>query len=203
MHDGGRPAAAPPAKVTVRFNGTIIGTIDVRPGFQEYRLALPADSSGRPRARRPGAAHARVHRVGAAGFPRRHRRPSSRRHGRSRGRALTMRTPADLRASRARAGAAGGRGARAPRMGVARRGDARAEVRRVLLLRLERIGDLLMVLDAIRDARAAWPDGRDRSRGRQLERAARAADSRRSRRIDVADAPWLARGGAARCRGRR
>ena len=30
-------------------------------------------------------------------------------------------------------------------------------VRRVLLLRLERIGDLLMVLDAIRDARAAWP----------------------------------------------
>src|SRR5438093_2143724 len=31
-------------------------------------------------------------------------------------------------------------------------------VRRVLLLRLERIGDLLMVLDAIRDARSAWPD---------------------------------------------
>ena len=43
MHDGGRPAAAPPATVTVRFNGTIIGTIDVRPGFQEYRLPLPAD----------------------------------------------------------------------------------------------------------------------------------------------------------------
>jgi hypothetical protein len=43
MHDGGRPVAAPPARVTVRFNGTIIGTIDVRPGFQEYRLSLPAD----------------------------------------------------------------------------------------------------------------------------------------------------------------
>jgi hypothetical protein len=43
MHDGGRPVAAPPAKVTVRFNGTIIGTIDVRPGFQEYRLPLPTD----------------------------------------------------------------------------------------------------------------------------------------------------------------
>ena len=42
-------------------------------------------------------------------------------------------------------------------------------VRRVLLLRLERIGDLLMVLDAIRDARAAWPDGGDRSRRRILE----------------------------------
>jgi hypothetical protein len=43
MHDGGRPVAAPPARVTVRFNGTIIGTIDVRPGFQEYRLPLPTD----------------------------------------------------------------------------------------------------------------------------------------------------------------
>lgn len=43
LHDGGRPAAAPPAKVTVRFNGTIIGTIDVRPGFQQYRLPLAAD----------------------------------------------------------------------------------------------------------------------------------------------------------------
>jgi len=31
-------------------------------------------------------------------------------------------------------------------------------VRRVLLLRLERIGDLLMVLDAIRDARDIWPE---------------------------------------------
>lgn len=43
MHDGGRPAAAPPARVTVRFNGTIIGTIDVKPGFQDYRLALAPD----------------------------------------------------------------------------------------------------------------------------------------------------------------
>ena len=43
MHDGGRPAAAPPARVTVRFNGTIIGTIDVKPGFQEYRLPIPAE----------------------------------------------------------------------------------------------------------------------------------------------------------------
>ncbi len=43
MHDGGRPAAATPARVTVRFNGTIIGTIDVRPGFAEYRLPLTAE----------------------------------------------------------------------------------------------------------------------------------------------------------------
>jgi ADP-heptose:LPS heptosyltransferase len=31
-------------------------------------------------------------------------------------------------------------------------------VQRILLLRLERIGDLLMVIDAIRDVRATWPD---------------------------------------------
>jgi len=43
MHDGGRPTAAPPARVTVRFNGTILGTLDVKPGFQEYRLAIPAE----------------------------------------------------------------------------------------------------------------------------------------------------------------
>jgi hypothetical protein len=34
----------------------------------------------------------------------------------------------------------------------------RRAVKRVLLLRLERIGDLLMTLDGIRDARATWPD---------------------------------------------
>jgi heptosyltransferase-1 len=39
-----------------------------------------------------------------------------------------------------------------------RRRRAPGPVRRVLLLRLERIGDLLMVLDAISDARAAWPE---------------------------------------------
>ena len=38
------------------------------------------------------------------------------------------------------------------------RRSSAGHVRRVLLMRLERIGDLLMVLDAIRDARAAWPD---------------------------------------------
>src|SRR6266849_1699112 len=38
-----------------------------------------------------------------------------------------------------------------------RRPAGAGPVRRVLLLRLERIGDLLMVLDAIRDARTAWP----------------------------------------------
>ena len=39
-----------------------------------------------------------------------------------------------------------------------RRSASAGAIQRVLLLRLERIGDLLMVLDAIADARAAWPD---------------------------------------------
>jgi hypothetical protein len=43
MHDGGRPAAAGPARVTVRFNGTIIGTTDVKAGFREYRFPIPAE----------------------------------------------------------------------------------------------------------------------------------------------------------------
>ncbi|MFI5176939.1 MAG: hypothetical protein ACHQO8_00145 [Vicinamibacterales bacterium] len=43
MHDGGRPASAPPARVTVRFDGVVIGTIDVGSGFREYRLPIPAE----------------------------------------------------------------------------------------------------------------------------------------------------------------
>ncbi|HUL73378.1 MAG TPA: glycosyltransferase family 39 protein [Vicinamibacterales bacterium] len=43
MHDGGRPASAPPARVTVRFDGVVIGTIDVGSGFRDYRLAIPAE----------------------------------------------------------------------------------------------------------------------------------------------------------------
>ena len=54
---------------------------------------------------------------------------------------------------------------------------AAAPVRRVLLLRLERIGDLLMVLDAIRDARAAWPDAEIDLAVGSWNRAAGAADS--------------------------
>jgi 4-amino-4-deoxy-L-arabinose transferase-like glycosyltransferase len=44
MHDGGRPVAqgASPARVEVLFDDTPLGTIDVTPGFREYKLALPA-----------------------------------------------------------------------------------------------------------------------------------------------------------------
>jgi ADP-heptose:LPS heptosyltransferase len=65
--------------------------------------------------------------------------------------------------------------------------------RRVLLLRLERIGDLLMVIDAIREARACWPaaeiDLVVGSWNAPLARLIREVNS-----VQVVDAPWLARG---------
>ena len=67
-------------------------------------------------------------------------------------------------------------------------------VRRVLLMRLERIGDLLMVLDAIADARAAWPDAAiDLAVGSW--NAPLAALIPGIREVLVADVPWLAREG--------
>jgi len=42
MNDGGRPAAAPQARVDVYFNGTHLGGTDVGAGFQDYRFTLPA-----------------------------------------------------------------------------------------------------------------------------------------------------------------
>jgi lipopolysaccharide heptosyltransferase II len=69
-------------------------------------------------------------------------------------------------------------------------------VRRVLLLRLERIGDLLMVLEAIRDARAAWPDADiDLAVGSWNEPLAKLIPG--VTRLQVADAPWLARDSGA------
>ncbi len=68
--------------------------------------------------------------------------------------------------------------------------------RRILLLRLERIGDLLMVLEAIRDARRAWPDAQiDLAVGSWNAPIARLIPDVSS--VLVADAPWLARGAAA------
>lgn len=68
------------------------------------------------------------------------------------------------------------------------------DVSRVLLLRLERIGDLLMVLDAIRDARAYWPDATiDLAVGSwNAPIAALVADVNH---VHVMDVPWLAREG--------
>jgi len=69
---------------------------------------------------------------------------------------------------------------------------ATGPVRRVLLLRLERIGDLLMVLDAIRDARAAWPSAElDLAVGRW--NASIAALIPGINGVDTIDVPWLAR----------
>lgn len=76
----------------------------------------------------------------------------------------------------------------------ARRTSAHGEanVRRVLLLRLERIGDLLMVLDAIADARAFWPEAEiDLAVGSWNLTLARMIPG--INRIETMDVPWLAR----------
>ena len=68
-----------------------------------------------------------------------------------------------------------------------------AEIRRVLLLRLERIGDLLMVLDAIGEARAAWPQAEiDLAVGSWNVPLAELIPAINS--IVTIDAPWLTRG---------
>jgi len=78
----------------------------------------------------------------------------------------------------------------------ARRAVTMAEPQRILLLRLERIGDLLMVIDAIRDARAHWPAA-------QIDlvvgswNAALAHLVPEVSAVQVLDAPWLARGAGA------
>jgi len=67
-------------------------------------------------------------------------------------------------------------------------------VRRVLLMRLERIGDLLMVLDAIRDARDCWPDA-------EIDLAVGAWNAELAKLIPgvttahTVSVPWLARDG--------
>jgi hypothetical protein len=43
MNDGGRPAAAPPADVTVAIGDRVLGIARVSGGFREYSLAIPAD----------------------------------------------------------------------------------------------------------------------------------------------------------------
>jgi ADP-heptose:LPS heptosyltransferase len=67
-------------------------------------------------------------------------------------------------------------------------------VRRVLLLRLERIGDLLMTLEAISLARATWPDAEiDLVVGEWNTPIASLLQD--VTRIEILNAPWLARGG--------
>lgn len=69
-----------------------------------------------------------------------------------------------------------------------------APPQRVLLLRLERIGDLLMVLDAIAAARATWPDAEiDLAVGSW--NAPLAACIPAVSHVHVLDVPWLARAG--------
>ena len=43
MSNGGRPAAAPPADVTVLLNDVPLGTVRVENGFREYDVGIPPD----------------------------------------------------------------------------------------------------------------------------------------------------------------
>ncbi len=82
----------------------------------------------------------------------------------------------------------------APLRWFRRAGAHGQSVRRVLLLRLERIGDLLMVLDAIRDARVLWPDAEiDLVVGSWNVALARLVPD--VTRVETVDVPWLAREG--------
>lgn len=66
-------------------------------------------------------------------------------------------------------------------------------IRRILLLRLERIGDLLMTLDAIDDVRRRWPEAEiDLAVGSWNESIA--ACLAVPARVHIADVPWLSRG---------
>lgn len=47
MNNGGRPAAAPPAAVTVYLHGQMIGTATVGTGFSAYRFDIPPDLAAR------------------------------------------------------------------------------------------------------------------------------------------------------------
>jgi hypothetical protein len=47
MNNGGRPAAAPPAIVTVWLHGQLLSTVTVASGFLPYRLAISADLAAR------------------------------------------------------------------------------------------------------------------------------------------------------------
>ncbi len=68
----------------------------------------------------------------------------------------------------------------------------RAGIHRILLLRLERIGDLLMVLDALAEVRAIWPDADvDLAVGSWNLPIAKLIAGVTS--VHVLDVPWLAR----------
>ena len=73
--------------------------------------------------------------------------------------------------------------------------DETAPVTRVLLLRLERIGDLLMTLDAIASARSAWPGATiDLVVGSWNKDLARLIPGINT--VHTIDVPWLAREGS-------
>ena len=51
MSDGGRPAAAPPADVTISLDKEVLGTVRVRTGFAAYTVRIPEVLAARLAAR--------------------------------------------------------------------------------------------------------------------------------------------------------
>ncbi len=149
-------------------------------------------AKGRPHGR-PRPASTRVNGLDAKGVGRGHRRSTIGRDGRShRGSLTSMFSHLQIHDARERWLVGLTDVALAP-LRWRRPPPSATEPRRVLLLRLERIGDLLMVLDAIRDVRAAWPTAEiDLVVGSwNAPLANLIADVTR---VETLDVPWLARG---------
>ncbi len=194
VSDGGRPGQVGPARVEVFLNETRLGQIDVGTRISGVHAAGRVRGHGaRARGGRRRGAAAGLHRVAAEPGARRQRRHAhARRHGGSSRDTLTGMPRLQIYHPRERALVALADASIAP-LGWLRAAAADAgPIRRVLILRLERIGDLLMVLGALRDARQAWPDAEiDLAVGSWNESLARLIPG--VSHVQIADAPWLAR----------
>ena len=200
MSNGGRPAGAAPAVVEVYLHGQLLGRATPTGDFEPYSFAIApalAADGGVPRS---GRTEIRQHTLESTRGARQPRRPGPGGHGRSRGgkiaasvtcRGCTSTDPRERMlvglADRLLAAAAAA-------AGPFRRRERPARPGRILLLRLERIGDLLMTLPAIAELRQLVPDADiDLVVGSWNSAIARAVPG--LSRVITLDAAWLAREG--------
>ncbi len=212
LSDGGRPAAAGPTDVTVSLDDRTLGTVQVKPGFKLYSFAIP------PELAKQAAADGRTVplKISTTSWNPEEgtwhtRFAPARGHGRSRGGKIgriresvltrlerSQRTPRLQiydRRERALVGAADiAFGVFAAVTRPFKRRSPPAAPRRILLLRLERIGDLIMALPAIQDVRALAPSAEiDLVVGGWNASLARAIPA--VTRVETLDAEWLSREG--------
>ena len=216
MSDGGRPPAVDRADVTVALDNEVLGTVRVDNGFKPYALPIPPALAERLEPRRPDdrtddhhvgvEARSRARDLGRS-RARRHGRPG---HGKVEPQTTERNTDRVCETARTDVGLVlqiPDAGERAlvrtadAALSVAttlvrpftRRATA-AEPQRILLLRLERIGDLVMALEAIRDVRSLAPNARIDlvvgSWNAELAQAVASVD-----RVETLDPHWLAREG--------